>query len=73
MKYITQILIVYLELFRRNFIFLKSLENRLATVATNGVVVTWDLNKPSRSKLDTVFKDHERPVNKVKLTSFTNL
>ncbi|KAL7643630.1 UNVERIFIED_CONTAM: hypothetical protein RMT77_005613 [Armadillidium vulgare] len=40
-------------------------ENKLATVATNGAVVTWDLLKPTRSKLDRVFIDQERPVNKV--------
>ncbi|XP_047497370.1 GATOR complex protein WDR24-like isoform X2 [Penaeus chinensis] len=37
----------------------------LATAATNGAVVTWNLNKSSRSKLDCVFNDHKRTVNKV--------
>ena len=44
-------------------------ENRLATVARNGAVVTWDLKRSTRSKLDQVYKDHERPVNKVSLSS----
>ncbi|KAK8765664.1 hypothetical protein V5799_031726 [Amblyomma americanum] len=37
----------------------------LATAATNGAVVTWNLNKSSRSKQDMVFQDHKRTVNKV--------
>ncbi|KAG1698554.1 GATOR complex protein WDR24 [Nymphon striatum] len=37
----------------------------LATAATNGAVVTWNLNKSSRSKQDIVFQDHKRTVNKV--------
>ena len=40
-------------------------ENVLATAATNGAVVTWNLQKQSRSKLDVVFCDHKRTVNKV--------
>lgn len=40
-------------------------ENVLATAATNGVVVTWNLQKQSRSKLDVIFSDHKRTVNKV--------
>ncbi|KAK7072621.1 WD repeat-containing protein 24 [Halocaridina rubra] len=37
----------------------------LATAATNGAVVTWNLNKMSRSKMDCVFSDHKRTVHKV--------
>ncbi|XP_046677727.1 GATOR complex protein WDR24 isoform X2 [Homalodisca vitripennis] len=37
----------------------------LATAATNGAVVLWSLNRPSRSKQDHVFLDHKRTVNKV--------
>ncbi|KAH0951196.1 hypothetical protein HN011_008154 [Eciton burchellii] len=37
----------------------------LATAATNGAVVVWNLNKPSRSKQEHVFMDHKRTVNKV--------
>lgn len=37
----------------------------LATAATNGAVVVWNLNRPSRSKQEHVFLDHKRTVNKV--------
>ncbi|KAJ8878271.1 hypothetical protein PR048_018848 [Dryococelus australis] len=37
----------------------------LATAATNGAVVLWNLNRASRSKQDHVFVDHKRTVNKV--------
>ncbi|XP_012274649.1 GATOR complex protein WDR24 isoform X2 [Orussus abietinus] len=37
----------------------------LATAATNGAVVVWNLNRPSRSKQEHVFVDHKRTVNKV--------
>ncbi|CAB3365150.1 Hypothetical predicted protein [Cloeon dipterum] len=40
-------------------------ENILATAATNGAVVVWNLNKPTRSKQEHVFNDHRRTVNKV--------
>ncbi|XP_028904840.1 GATOR complex protein WDR24 isoform X2 [Ornithorhynchus anatinus] len=40
-------------------------ENLLATAATNGVVVTWNLGKPSRNKQDQLFTEHRRTVNKV--------
>ncbi|KAG8145498.1 hypothetical protein E2320_012023 [Naja naja] len=40
-------------------------ENLLATAATNGVVVTWNLGKPSRNKQDQLFMEHKRTVNKV--------
>ncbi|XP_071975805.1 GATOR2 complex protein WDR24 [Engystomops pustulosus] len=40
-------------------------ENLLATAATNGVVVTWNLDKPSRNKQDQLFTEHKRTVNKV--------
>jgi WD40 repeat protein len=39
--------------------------NILATAATNGAVVIWNLQKSSRSKQEHVFIDHKRTVNKV--------
>lgn len=41
------------------------LDTVLATAATNGAVVVWNLNKQGRSKQDHVFNDHTRTVNKV--------
>ncbi len=41
------------------------LDSTLATAATNGAVVLWNLGKPSRSKQQHVFMDHKRTVNKV--------
>ncbi|XP_059809700.1 GATOR complex protein WDR24-like isoform X1 [Hypanus sabinus] len=40
-------------------------ENLLATAATNGAVVTWNLGRPSRNKQDQLFMEHKRTVNKV--------
>ncbi|XP_034247660.1 GATOR complex protein WDR24 [Thrips palmi] len=40
-------------------------DQTLATAATNGAVVLWNLDKPSRSKQQHVFLDHKRTVNKV--------
>uniref|UniRef100_UPI00398EAD0D GATOR2 complex protein WDR24-like n=1 Tax=Pristiophorus japonicus TaxID=55135 RepID=UPI00398EAD0D len=40
-------------------------ENLLATAATNGAVVTWNLARPSRNKQDQLFMEHKRTVNKV--------
>lgn len=40
-------------------------DNYLATAATNGAVVLWNLNKTGRSKQEHVFVDHKRTVNKV--------
>uniref|UniRef100_A0A8C4SX32 GATOR2 complex protein WDR24 n=1 Tax=Erpetoichthys calabaricus TaxID=27687 RepID=A0A8C4SX32_ERPCA len=40
-------------------------ENLLATAATNGAVVTWNLGKPCRNKQDQLFTEHKRTVNKV--------
>ncbi|GBP16076.1 GATOR complex protein WDR24 [Eumeta japonica] len=40
-------------------------ENTLATAATNGAVVVWNLGKQGRSKQEHVFSDHKRTVNKV--------
>lgn len=37
----------------------------LATAATNGAVVVWNLSRPTRSKQEHVFNDHKRTVNKV--------
>ncbi|CAL4127083.1 unnamed protein product, partial [Meganyctiphanes norvegica] len=39
-------------------------ESVLATAATNGAVVTWNLNRANRSKQDCVFNDHKRTVHK---------
>ncbi|VVD05399.1 unnamed protein product [Leptidea sinapis] len=41
------------------------LENTLATAATNGAVVVWNLGRSGRSKQEHVFSDHKRTVNKV--------
>ncbi|XP_077297992.1 WD repeat domain 24 [Arctopsyche grandis] len=40
-------------------------ENTLATAATNGAVVVWNLGRSGRSKQEHVFFDHKRTVNKV--------
>lgn len=40
-------------------------ESILATAATNGAVVLWNLSRTTRSKLEHVFNDHKRTVNKV--------
>jgi len=40
-------------------------ENILATAATNGAVVIWNLQKSSKSKMDILFQNHKRTVNKV--------
>lgn len=40
-------------------------ENTLATAATNGAVVVWNLGRTGRSKQEHVFSDHKRTVNKV--------
>lgn len=37
----------------------------IATAATNGAVVVWNLGKAGKSKQDQVFIDHKRTVNKV--------
>jgi WD40 repeat protein len=44
---------------------LLSTDHLLATAATNGAVVVWNLNRLSRSKQEHVFMDHKRTVNKV--------
>ncbi|XP_026880608.2 GATOR complex protein WDR24 isoform X1 [Electrophorus electricus] len=40
-------------------------ENLLATAATNGAVVTWNLSRPCRNKQELLFTEHKRTVNKV--------
>ncbi|ESP01778.1 hypothetical protein LOTGIDRAFT_139155, partial [Lottia gigantea] len=40
-------------------------ESILASAATNGSVVLWNLNKPNRSKQECVLTDHKRTVNRV--------
>eukprot|EP00057_Strongylocentrotus_purpuratus_P020761 XP_011675235.1 PREDICTED: WD repeat-containing protein 24 [Strongylocentrotus purpuratus] len=42
-----------------------SKDELIATGATNGAVITWDLNKPQGNKMDQVFSDHKRTVHKV--------
>ena len=37
----------------------------IATGATNGSVITWDLNKNTGNKMDHVFQEHKRTVHKV--------
>lgn len=40
-------------------------ENMIATGATNGAVVLWNLSKNTRAKQEHVFSDHQRTVHKV--------
>uniref|UniRef100_UPI00358FE193 GATOR2 complex protein WDR24 isoform X1 n=1 Tax=Myxine glutinosa TaxID=7769 RepID=UPI00358FE193 len=40
-------------------------DNLLATAATNGAVVTWNLSRSSRNKQELLFAEHKRTVNKV--------
>lgn len=40
-------------------------ENILASSSPSGAIVTWNLNKPGFSKMDIVYQDHKRTVNKV--------
>lgn len=40
-------------------------ENVIATGATNGAVVLWNLSKITRAKQEHVFADHQRTVHKV--------
>ncbi|KAL4222635.1 WD repeat-containing protein 24 [Mactra antiquata] len=40
-------------------------DNIIATGATNGAVVIWDLNKLSRCKQEHVFQEHKRTINRV--------
>jgi WD40 repeat protein len=46
-------------------------ENLLATAATNGAVVLWNLALPTKAKLDHVFSEHKRTVNKVDISFYT--
>lgn len=41
-------------------------DNILASAATNGKIVIWDLNRPQKSKQDFVFQEHTRTVNRVR-------
>lgn len=40
-------------------------DNVLATATPSGAVVTWNLQKSSFSKMDIIYQDHKRTVNKV--------
>ncbi|KAB5586616.1 hypothetical protein PHYPO_G00003730 [Pangasianodon hypophthalmus] len=40
-------------------------DSLLATAATNGAVVTWNLSRPCRNKQEHLFAEHKRTVNKV--------
>ncbi|XP_071480609.1 GATOR2 complex protein WDR24-like [Diadema antillarum] len=42
-----------------------SREEMIATGATNGSVITWDLSKAQGNKMEQVFNDHKRTVHKV--------
>jgi WD40 repeat protein len=42
-------------------------ENVIATGATNGAVVLWNLSKITRAKQEHVFADHQRTVHKVSM------
>lgn len=37
----------------------------LASATPSGAIVTWNLNKPGFSKMDAVYQDHKRTVNKI--------
>jgi len=52
------------KLYRSESVFAQD-ENLIATAATNGAVVLWNLGKSSRSKQLHVFTEHTRTVNKV--------
>lgn len=40
-------------------------DSLIATAATNGAVVLWNLNRPFKTKQEHLFNDHKRTVNKV--------
>jgi WD40 repeat protein len=40
-------------------------DNILATATPSGSVITWNLSKPTLSKMDIVYQDHKRTVNKI--------
>lgn len=40
-------------------------ENILASATPSGAIVTWNLSKSGFSKMDAVYQDHKRPVNKI--------
>ena len=40
-------------------------DQMIATAATNGHVVVWNLQKAGRTKQEQVYSDHKRTVNKV--------
>jgi hypothetical protein len=43
------------------------IEQWLATAATNGAVVLWNIPKSMKLKQETVYYDHKRTVNKVNI------
>lgn len=49
------------------------LEQWLATAATNGAVVLWNIPKSMKLKQETVYNDHKRTVNKVTWSSDPNM
>lgn len=49
----------------QNNIFIFPPEQWLATAATNGAVVLWNIQKSIKLKQETVYYDHKRTVNKV--------
>ncbi|XP_053207319.1 GATOR complex protein WDR24-like isoform X2 [Panonychus citri] len=40
-------------------------ENLLATAATNGMIYIWNVERNTRGKVETIFTDHRRTVNKI--------
>lgn len=47
-------------------------EQWLATAATNGAVVLWNIHRSMKLKQETVFTDHKRTVNKVFINRLFN-
>lgn len=41
-------------------------ENILASASSNGSIVIWNLSTPGYSKMDQIFEDHKRTVNKIR-------
>jgi hypothetical protein len=45
-------------------------DQMIASAATNGHVVVWNLQRAGRTKQEQVYSDHKRTVNKVRRFSF---
>lgn len=48
------------------FVYTVTIEQWLATAATNGAVVLWNIPKSMKLKQEMVYYDHKRTVNKVR-------